>query len=436
MQASTRTLSRGEDFACATPFAAAAAAPTAVDANRPSARLYFLHIPKTAGTSVRHWLEDLFGAADWFPCYILDEVRRFTRDEINRYRFFSGHFGWGFRDQLDQPTPVVTWLRDPVARELSSYRYNRAHGATLRQVAREHGRGSWLDYYELQQRCSLSECCRSELYLGFSDNLQTRYLAGLFPSNDPLPVDERALDRARSRLQSLFFVGISEWMDASIELLCHRLACPWRPMNLNLNRSAREEDEAKLAAEWAGEDLEYLRDVNRYDQQLYEFARGLVRQRWEALAARCGVESPRLVNGRPRRDPRLPAAIDAHFQSVRRGSIAAVPQAIDFAGPAFLRGWNSRTDSPQGLWMRWAGPEKQSALFARLAAGGDYRMTFLVRWLPNVETLRTLRIRVNATTGRRAIRAGHRARERHREISRQRPHPRRGHRARRRLRAD
>ena len=85
--------------------------------------LHFLHIPKTAGTSIRSWLMDLYTEKDWLPCHFLEELEQRSDQEIKKYHFFSGHLGINWYANLRHTPHTFTWLRNPLDREMSQYYY-------------------------------------------------------------------------------------------------------------------------------------------------------------------------------------------------------------------------------------------------------------------------------------------------------------------------
>jgi len=101
--------------------------PSEVDARR----VFFLHIPKTAGQSVHAALVNAYGADAVCPARVNEQLVRLGVRELNRYRVFSGHLDWSLLDCVRGPRYVFTVLREPRDRILSFYFYLREQAAKL-----------------------------------------------------------------------------------------------------------------------------------------------------------------------------------------------------------------------------------------------------------------------------------------------------------------
>ncbi len=85
--------------------------------------LYFLHIPKTAGTSVVAWLSGQLGDSAVCPARIWDHLVKLDGNTLSEYRAFAGHFGVDLGEFLELKLVSASVFRDPVARTLSHYRH-------------------------------------------------------------------------------------------------------------------------------------------------------------------------------------------------------------------------------------------------------------------------------------------------------------------------
>ncbi len=276
--------------------------------------LYFLHIPKTAGSSLKYWLADLIAPEDVLELYTLASLENALPDQIDRYQHYTGHLGFALYDFLKDRSLVetFTWLRNPTKREVSQYNF-------IRQT-REGQLSMFLspelkNYVEAASQLSIAELCYSDAYQGYYDNLQTRMLAGLVPpqangrdltqadldGHGTVPSLERsnavtlsqeatqeqhwkksllslricqrqmidgsdALDSAKQNLLALPHFGICEWMQPSIDLFCYRFGLLPKIFNLRLNQSERTSDKI------SDHDLALVRQNNAIDSELYDFA--------------------------------------------------------------------------------------------------------------------------------------------------------------------
>ncbi|CCH49517.1 sulfotransferase family 2 domain-containing protein [Pseudodesulfovibrio piezophilus] len=98
-----------------------------INGNTMQQPLFFLHIPKTAGTTFNAILNDNFAPESIFDLYTdtqQERLRQTTYAEIARYKLVRGHvFITDFAEILDGPVRFrpFTFLRDPVERVVSEY---------------------------------------------------------------------------------------------------------------------------------------------------------------------------------------------------------------------------------------------------------------------------------------------------------------------------
>jgi hypothetical protein len=92
--------------------------PEALRSARP---VYFLHIPKCAGTSVRLALTRCFAPRVMFAHWRLDDLWAVPRAHLQTRSLIAGHFGRELYRSLGERVPTLTILRDPVARTVSHY---------------------------------------------------------------------------------------------------------------------------------------------------------------------------------------------------------------------------------------------------------------------------------------------------------------------------
>jgi len=96
-----------------------------------SIELVSLHIPKTAGTSFRNILKEVYGSSHVARLDIRRNIevdgRIFKGSGLKKgVQVVHGHFSFRkLTDNFDIPSgcPVVTWLREPAERVISNYYY-------------------------------------------------------------------------------------------------------------------------------------------------------------------------------------------------------------------------------------------------------------------------------------------------------------------------
>ncbi len=222
-------------------------------------KLLFLHIPKTAGTSVHNVLHRHFSKREQVETNVFinsNVLATLTPDRMKSLRLVRGHFVFGEHQALgDVKFEYTTMLREPIDRCVSHYYFNLAEQDHKKKPG---GR---------RINVSLKELCETGDYL-FVDNLQVRFLSGN-PKVAIGSVTREMLEEAWENLNKHFpVIGIQEQFDAYILMLCDRyeLKIPfYRKQRVNKGRKAVTElDDATRKAVVA---------KNLLDIELYERVR-------------------------------------------------------------------------------------------------------------------------------------------------------------------
>ncbi len=228
-----------------------------------SAALVFVHLPKTAGTTLGRVLARQFPARERFAMGGAfwpgeEAYRRLRERRTPAHRLFFGHMAYGLHRELGRPAVYATMLREPRARLTSAYRFAAATPAH--------------PFHEAIARRGLS--LQGFLEAGLMpemDNAQVRFLG-----EDPhLPFGEAAdatLERALANLETVPIIGITERFDESLLLMARRLGWtrpPWYVRrNVGAPRPAAEAERDPPSPELEG----LIGLCTRLDEVLYRAA--------------------------------------------------------------------------------------------------------------------------------------------------------------------
>lgn len=234
--------------------------------------LVFVHIPKAAGSTVAGLLTPLFESGDIFHTGRQDMAHweaslafaRLPEAERARCRFLTGHLEMAAVEAVPGDPFVFTFLREPLARIISLYRF-------VRRTPTHH-----LHSFVVDNGLDLAGFVRSHPWDELHNGL-TRRLAGVVGPSIP-PYDESLLKRALRTLEYRFeFVGLQESFDKSLFLLGRRLGLT--PGDLLY--TSRNTAPAKERFEGPDDDARrVVREHNRMDAVLYDHAR----ERFRSLA--------------------------------------------------------------------------------------------------------------------------------------------------------
>ena len=241
-------------------------------------QLCFMHIGKTAGTSLQHALFEAMPDAAIFH-ESLPNFDSASPAELAINDLVIGHLTYQHVAKMRPNRFLVTFLRDPVERVVSSYHF-------LRSVSPSS------NYSEIAIKAAGSLTLREFLLCDdpgvrmVTENCQSKWLAhDIRPEHQGAIVDLRG--QAERHLSCFDFVGIVEYFDASIAALSREIGLALSAKRLNVTASRSSLPQA------SSDDVELIRRLNAVDLAIYAGAR----KRFEQAILGRGTESAKAVLG-------------------------------------------------------------------------------------------------------------------------------------------
>jgi hypothetical protein len=249
--------------------------------------LLYLHIPKTAGTSLTSVIYDQYNDSTasydeggmfcdgiyYYPGEpdlirakhpfrtpqspkILQSIKR------TDLRAVVGHFAFGLHKFIDRPTTYATMLRHPVDRIVSLYYH-------LKEWPRYAENQPWLEragHKPLNPEASFEDFVH-DYALPELDNDQTRRVAGEDPEFGHCT--RRLLELARSNLEEHFsLVGVTERFDETLLVATHILGWSSQPQGVKKLMNEHRQPTSSIAPKTR----EAILDRNALDLELFLFA--------------------------------------------------------------------------------------------------------------------------------------------------------------------
>lgn len=238
---------------------------------------FFLHLPRTAGTTLNAVLESNFAPEEVLSIYSRDEYlahRHMTEEELRPIRLITGHL---LLETTNPPTiygrsvRAFTFLREPVARLVSEYDFLRSWKENHLYALLNDNGITFAEY--------IASTEKGLFYRG--KNFMTRMVSGVSFQDEPYP--EEALRTAKENLEKHFsFLGLQERFFESLVMLGDFLGLS---NILHEKRNSLVQESKTILTE---DDIALARSLNRADLELYAFAADLFEQRVAALGAAFG----------------------------------------------------------------------------------------------------------------------------------------------------
>jgi len=249
--------------------------------------LYYLHIPKTAGSSLISIIDRYFPRKNVLGMHAWKYLLPKMPLDFKKYQFVRGHFGYGFYRVLPKKPVYITILRDPKEIILSSYKMIQRQPFEAKR-------------YSIPQDKSISELI-TDPNIHPLKNVQTRYiaidldvmslskdmsmdeLADYQPDEhdyfkEPRMSDDKLLEIAKQHISEFTFVGFMEKMEESLFLL--NFTFGWKPIRNKVRKNVSPNQKPEILSEQAKQNLEQW---SKLDQELYNYAQELFDSRYSQM---------------------------------------------------------------------------------------------------------------------------------------------------------
>jgi hypothetical protein len=242
---------------------------------RQSEQYFFMHIPKTAGTSLRTVIESQFSPSEINEGYRMEDFFNLTREQLLKLRLIRGHLVYGIVNYLPRHPITITMLREPISRAISNLYVGKRRSSFH------------LNKHLPIDKMTLDEMLQEKLVRDTIGSQQVRYFITDIDITDPknprkvYPTgqisDRERLELAKERVASFDFVGITEEFDRSVKLLIKRFG--WKEPK-TLPRLNATGDYTDFKRSLSDKGLEILKELTALDRELYDFACDLFRERY------------------------------------------------------------------------------------------------------------------------------------------------------------
>ncbi|WP_188261072.1 sulfotransferase family 2 domain-containing protein [Azospirillum tabaci] len=319
--------------------------------------IYFLHIPKCAGTTFRAWIENNYYKDDAIGFWDDISVIKTPPSVLKSKHCISSHSGWGLMEHLADTHRVVTVLRDPIERTISSYRFiQQITGHALNKLAHS---VDTLEFFQhpTVRRCMANGQTRQLAFSSMKNTIEIQSLTGTLMQHDHEKkliddFDKNMLQTAIGSISKVDFLGTSENINQLVLSMCDFYG--WYPPN---NLPKLNVTHAEFTANVTSEVIEEIKSINEKDIILYEkFARDGV----------SGKTTPLQRN-----------EVIRKFEVAMQSATPRSDFRFDFESPLSGEGWYGREQEHGGWIVRWTGPEASSSLYLRLDPSINHAITLM-----------------------------------------------------------
>jgi hypothetical protein len=319
--------------------------------------VFFSHIPKTAGTSLRSFLQNQYHPSEICPAQDWQGLKDLPPEDLKRYQLLHGHLFLNAQELAPPGARSIVVLRDPIARTVSAiqhmqrdpsfhHMHDAVKGKSISEILQDENLRVWFANTQASYLCSRHPAAAVLQYLRGG---QSRWNIPGLPPNPADLEDPPELEFAKEQLGKVDFVGVVDQIDELIRVISTEMNFHPAVVFPHVNESPSRDDGRPGGLTEA--EMALLRACNDLDLPLYEYARSLAQQRAALVAPRTVAQSVREL-------------CDA-------GVYRAMANSFELDLRALIPGWYSPETDKDSVW-RWTGPFPTFTLELPIVPDADY----------------------------------------------------------------
>ena len=322
--------------------------------------VFFLHIPKTAGTTLRMALDRCFDTQDILPSCLQERFIQYTPEDIKPYKFIRGHFKYPLLMNKVHNRPfLITIVRDPVEQYISFFEQWKRKTKELRE--NQESLKNEIKYFEQTDLEAFLQKPSPIIEKVFINN-QTRHLAqkvGMKYSRERFIYDPEVLENAKNLISDMTCIGSVERLQESYYLISYFLSIPPIVDQTRLNAAPERPEQKSISKE----SLDQIGEYVKMDLEIYNMAHSLISERLEQMYAelieKYGDDTTKL----PLTHGQVIDLLQKHYEKSYHKKHALIPE-IEFkiAKAVYHENWFRSESNPRFGEFRWTGPGVTSRL--------------------------------------------------------------------------
>jgi len=238
-----------------------------------SEKFVFVHVPKTAGTSFRKLLVDIFTEDQVSPQFMAKPLTDEDATRLDRFQVIAGHVSFADVYKYFPDRRLITFLREPVDRCLSIYGfYREMKGHPLIPLNEILYENNPFEATSLAKQLSPDEFFDTN-HPHIMQNVSNRtvWQLGHYASVERRIgfADSEILEAAKSNLKQCDFVGFFENLDNDVAYFLKKFKISDNVVLPKINRTITAVRKSQISQEL----VEKISKLNELDNEIYKWAK-------------------------------------------------------------------------------------------------------------------------------------------------------------------